>query len=174
MEMLALCHALSCNVGTFLLPKKWTIQLTHFSINLSHTEKAGDWHCCSEMSFRTWFHRNLVLTTCYFDLKANYEGVEPKTDMNKKKSHWFYRAGCQKQLTNHEPMQRWEVESKLLFSWVLKSMESRKWLQWMFNFLLGKVNMVASSTLFYGRSSGEPLAIFLSEEGTGAPGVCSG
>ena len=51
-------------------------------------------------------HRNLVLNTCYFDLEANYEGVEPKSEMNKKKFHWYYRDSCQKQLTNHESMQR--------------------------------------------------------------------
>lgn len=51
-------------------------------------------------------HRNLVLNTCYFDLEANYEGIEPKSEMNKKKFHWYYRDSCQKQLTNHESMQR--------------------------------------------------------------------
>lgn len=51
-------------------------------------------------------HRNLVLNTCYFDLQANYEGVEPKTEMNKKKFHWYHRDSCQKQLTNHEWTQR--------------------------------------------------------------------
>lgn len=29
-------------------------------------------------------HRNLVLNTCYFDLEANYAGVEPKSEMNKR------------------------------------------------------------------------------------------
>lgn len=29
-------------------------------------------------------HRNVVLTTCYFDLEAKYEGVEPKSEMNKR------------------------------------------------------------------------------------------
>lgn len=29
-------------------------------------------------------HRNLVLNTCHFDLDANYEGVEPKSEMNKR------------------------------------------------------------------------------------------
>lgn len=84
-----------CSVFVFMgffFPQKQIIQLTHFSINLSHSEKAGDCHCCCEMSFRTWIHRNLVLNTCYFDLKANYEGVEPKTEMNKKKSHWFLQS----------------------------------------------------------------------------------
>lgn len=51
-------------------------------------------------------HRNLVLNTCYFDPEANYEGVEPKSEMNKKEFHWFYRDSCQKQLTNHESVQR--------------------------------------------------------------------
>lgn len=69
-------------------------------------EGCGNWYCSRQMSFRTWFHGNLVLNTCYFDLKANYEGVEPKSEMNKKNFHWFYRDGCQKELTNHEPMQR--------------------------------------------------------------------
>lgn len=115
---------------SFCFFKKNFHPVIHYSINLSGAAHGSSDECCScEMSFRTWFHWNLVLNTCYFDLKANYEGAEPKPEMNKKKSHWFYRDGCQKQLTNHEPMQRWEVGSKLLFGWVLKSMESRKWLR---------------------------------------------
>lgn len=51
-------------------------------------------------------HRNLVLNTCSFDPKANYEGVEPKSKMNKETFHWYYRDSCQKELTNHASTQR--------------------------------------------------------------------
>ena len=81
--------------------------------------------------------------------------------MNKRTFHWYYRDSCQKELTNHESTQRWKVESKLLFDWVLKSIKSKKWLQWTFNFHLSKVNMVACSTVFYRRPLRQPFAFSL-------------
>lgn len=39
-------------------------------------------------------YRNLVLNICYFDLEVNYEGVELKSEMNKKKFYWYYRESC--------------------------------------------------------------------------------